>query len=586
MNKTYELDSYPILTGRHWLALVIGLFLFLVFFGLTQTAATLSIIIKTPFTWSSSGEAYFWLAHALLLFPGGCLIGYGLSPWLAGWLRKAWQRTERMPRKERTLALVLMFAAVVLTARLSHTIILSDYPITDDEYAVKFGGQVLAQGKVMTPAPLPFEPFPKLYLFEKGGKITSFDWIGPQLAWAVAEITHSGPLIFAVLAATTALCLAVLMGSLLSPGYGSAAFVLFFFSPMAFALSATTHAHLLSRAMIAVTLLCYVMAGKKGTLKSWVLTGLALGSSLCCRPIETAFILAPLFLHLALTEISREKRFTVPIRGILLGILLPFLVFLLHNQLVTGHYYFPARFASAGLDPGVTASSLWNRFGSNASYNLFMLTIWFLGPLGILLTVFGTLTNRFTKLLAAGLALVLAAGCFHDNQGIHIVGPIHYSECIVPLIIIGTYGLANIKRWMNRKGISFGVPAAVLTGALVLGLGLFNFWQAQALHKQASIQKDIYGFIETTLKENRVKKAVVLAPQFWVVWESIPRFKEIGTWVREWKKARPDLSDRTLILYDVPKAEAALREKFPDRVFFRLATRVSPPYLKLDPICP
>jgi len=338
VHKTNEPDHCPVLLRRHGLALIIGLFLFLAFLGLTQTAATLSIVIKIPFTWSSSGEAYFWLAHALLLFPGGCLIGYGLSPWVAGWLRNAWQRTERMPRKERTLALVLMFAAVVLTARLSHAIILSDYPITDDEYATKFGGQVLAQGKVMTHAPLPFEPFPKLFLFERTEKITSSDWIGPQLAWAVAEITHSGPFVFAVLAATTALCLALLMGSLLSPGYGSAAFVLFFFSPMAFALSATTHAHVLSRAMIAVTLLCYVMAVKKGTSKPWALTGLALGISFCCRPIETAFILAPLFLHLALTEISREKRLTFPIRGILLGALLPFAVFLLHNQLVTGHY--------------------------------------------------------------------------------------------------------------------------------------------------------------------------------------------------------------------------------------------------------
>lgn len=586
MHKTSGLDRLPVLSGKHWLALVIGLFLFLAFFGLTQTAATLSIVIKIPFTWSSSGEAYFWLAHALLLFPGGCLIGYGLSPWLAGWLRKVWQRTERMPRKERTWALVLMFAAVVLTARLSHTIILSDYPITDDEYATKFGGQVLAQGKVMAPAPVPFEPYPKLFLFERAGKITSFDWIGPQLAWAIAEITHSGALIFAVLAAITAICLAILTGSLLSPGYGLATFILFFFSPMAFALSSTTHAHLVSRAMIAVTLLCYVLARKRGTLKAWALTGLALGSSLCCRPIETAFILAPLFLHLALTEILGEKRLTVPIRGILLGALLPFLVFLLHNQLVTGQYYFPARFATQGLDSALATSSLWNRFGSNTSYNLFMLAIWFLGPLGILLAVFGTLTDRFTKLLAAGVALVLAAGCFHGNEGIHIVGPIHYSECIVPLIIIATYGLANIKRWMNQKMISFGIPAAVLIGTIILSLGIFNLWQARALHNQASIQKDIYGFIETNLKGKRIKKAVVLAPQFWVVWESIPRFKEIGTWVREWKKARPDLSDRTLILYDVPKAEASLREKFPDRVFFRLATQISPPYLRLDPIGP
>jgi hypothetical protein len=137
---------------------------------------------------------------------------------------------------------------------------------------------------------------------------------------------------------------------------------------------------------------------------------------------------------------------------------------------------------------------------------------------------------------------------------------------------------------MGRKGLPIGIPAAVLTGGLVLGLGLFNLWQARALHQQASIQKDIYGFIEMTLKQQRAKEAVVLAPQFWAVWESIPRFEQIGTWVREWKKARPDLSDRTLILFDIPEAEAALREKFPDRVFFRLTTRVSPPFLKLDPI--
>ena len=47
----------------------------------------------------------------------------------------------------------------------------------------------------------------------------------------------------------------------------------------------------------------------------------------------------------------------------------------------------------------MTSWSLWQRFGDNLSYNVLMLAIWFLGPMGLVLVAAGALTDRFTRLL-------------------------------------------------------------------------------------------------------------------------------------------------------------------------------------------
>ncbi len=135
------------------IALILGSFLFLTFFGLTQTATRLNITFHPPFTYSSPGEVYFWLAHALLLFPGACLIGYALSPVLAPHLRQIWSRVEGMSQREKIVALVVGFVLVTALARVLHSIVMLDFPFTDDEYATKFGGQVLAMGRLKVPAP-------------------------------------------------------------------------------------------------------------------------------------------------------------------------------------------------------------------------------------------------------------------------------------------------------------------------------------------------------------------------------------------------------------------------------------------------
>jgi hypothetical protein len=76
-NMNSLLPGPPVFRKGHLLAAVSGIFLFLCFFGLTQTYSRLFISFHPPFSNSSLGETYVWLGSLLFLFPAACLIGYG-----------------------------------------------------------------------------------------------------------------------------------------------------------------------------------------------------------------------------------------------------------------------------------------------------------------------------------------------------------------------------------------------------------------------------------------------------------------------------------------------------------------------------
>jgi hypothetical protein len=585
-NIKSKLPGLAALRKGHILAAASGLLLFLCFFGLTQTYSRLFISFHPPFSNSSLGEVYLWLGSIIFLFPAACLLGYGAGPWLAPRLARAWKSLEEMSRKDQMIILVALSMIFLALARILHALVLLDFPITDDEYAARFGGQVLAMGKFRAPCPEPFAAFPQLFLIAKDGWVACKDWIGSQLGWAVAEITRTGALFFAFAAAVPALFLALIMRRRLSMGYGVAALVLFVCSPMALALSITTHAHLLSRAMLAVTIFLYIGAEEKKKFLPWLWTGLAAGLGFLCRPFETGFILLPLFLYVGVRSFTGNRKEWLPVGGLLTGGLGPLIVFGLHNWLLQGNILLPAYFASN--DPAMMAagSSLWTRFGANTSYNLLMLAIWFLGPAGILLASLGVFRDTFTRLMGLGVVSVLAAGLLHDNYGLHIVGPIHYSECAVPLVILAVHGIDELRRRLATRKGAFATLGCILVSILVLELGTFNLWNFRALNRQATIQSYIYGFIQENLDQRGVEKAVILAPQFGSLWSRNASFRNIGSFVFEWRRVRPDLQDKVMILHGIPNASEVLKKKFPDRPFFWIGNIDKPPFFELTPIVP
>lgn len=550
-------------------ARITGYMLLLVFFGLGATSAGLRITFRGNPTTSSPGELNFWLGHALLVFPASLLIGYGFGPQLGGLIRRVAGRVRTMNSRHRALGVLVLTVLAVAIARTGRSLFLLDFPITDDEYAVEFGGRILASGHAMTHLAIPREALPDLFLYFRDGAVGSFDWVGGQAVSALGQLSGLGSLVWTMLAAVPVPVLAILMGRRLGPQWGLAAAVLFLCSPMAVLLSMTTHAHLASRAFFALTLFAYWRADNQGGFGRWALAGCFLGLAFLCRPLEIAFLSAPLLVWIVVQTARRAPAYRLALPGLAAGAAAFALLFLWHSYAMTGNPLLPGRFADQN-HKDVTSPSLWARFGDNVSYNAFMLAIWFLGPLGLGLVAAGVLTDRFTKLLGATVVADLCLALFHDNSGLHIVGPIHYSECAVPLTIVATHGLANAVHGARRHLFDARTVVASIATALVLGLGTFTLMQALALRDQARIQRDVYAAIEMAVRDPGGRKAVVLTPWFFAVTSSVPAMRDLGTWVHDWRRPRLDLSDAVLFLRNDPRVESALRSQFPDRRFFRL----------------
>ncbi|WP_375761264.1 glycosyltransferase family 39 protein [Corallococcus exercitus] len=545
----------------------LGVFLVAAFFGLSQTSPGLRVTFQRPFTYSSPGELYLWLGHALLLVPGGALLGLALAPALAAPLGRWWRRVEAMDARERRAALLLLGGLAFVVARLGRFFFLRDLPVTDDEVSARFGGQVLASGHVLTPMLSPPLAQPGLFLYARDGLVSSFEWLGLQATWALSELTGTGSLLFALVATVPVMTVAWVATRRLGPAWGGVAAALVLLSPMSAMLSMTTHGHLLSRAALAVAVVAFLRAGERGA-RGWAVLGLVSGVSFLCRPFETLFFLAPFYLDLLWRMARRQLPVGPCLGGLALGWLLPVVAFLAFNHAVTGDALLPARVSMYTFPARLTQEdgTLLQRFGANTSYNVLMLAVWFLGPLGVALVALGAAWDRLTVLLSLAVVSLLGLGLFHDNHGIHAVGPIHYSECAPALALVAVHGWKRAVDFVRRASVSPRPLLLATGGSLAVGLGIFNVHHALALREQAAIHETVATFIH----DANLGRAVLLAPQYERVWRHVPEFRRVGSWVFEWAPPAPGDTEDVIVLHDGIGHFQALRERYPDRRFFRL----------------
>ena len=586
--KKLNIDGY---SWSHLISVIVGAFFITGFFSLGETYNGLWVRFITPFTnTSDSGESHFWLAHLYYLILATCLLGYGLCPVLAAPLMSLKEKIKNLSTRNFIIGLVCLFLAVVVVSKLGNSFVLQGYPITDDEYAAEFGGQVLASGHVKVPVPDWFKAYPERFLMQKDGFYTAFDWPGVQVIWALAIISGLGSIVFSMLAALPYIAIAIIIGIKFGKHWGAVSALMFICSPMAATLTITTHAHLASRAFLSLAILFYYLTTKKEKTVYWGAVGFFAGCSFFHRPFETAFLLLPLLFDVLYRLIKKEMTVKSLI-VLLVGVSLPLLVFGLLNNAVTGNPLLPGRFfAKSEIKPRKHTDFLaafksievfWNRFGANTNYNLMMLMVWFLGPIGVVLVAFGAKFDRFTKILTLCVLSHLCLGLFHDNHGLHMVGPIHYSEDVVFLTIIAMHGLYLIVQRIKRTNfVDLKTFASILVFSMVFGMGTFSAWQMKALNEQSHIQSEVYGWID----KQDLHNAVVLAPRFYEIWSisEIPaRYAKTGCVVFEWRMTKPDYSDDVLILRDVNSEIPKLRKAFPDRAFYRMTITDRPKGLKM-----
>lgn len=568
-----------------WPARITGAAFVLLFLGLTRAGSGFRIDCFPDFSVISQGELMLWIGHALLLLPGTMLLGAGFSSQIAYLLKKCVARCEALEGAGLIVGLAVLLVAATGVARLGNALVFQGYPVTDDEYAVKFGGQVLASGAVTVPEPPFVAAMPTRYFHFRDGAMTSMDWLGPQVVWAIAESTGTGNLIWSILAGIGLVSVSVASGRLLGRQWALVAAAVFGFSPMALALSMSTHAHLASRAFFAVAIVLLIEAIRRGDdWRLWCGFGLAVAISFDCRPFETGFLALPIGVDLVWRALRRRPESMRALAGVMAGAALPLLVFALHSWAVTGHPLVPPRFdMGASIPESLPVSSTWGRFGNGVAFNSLMLAVWFLGPLGVVLVLVGAWANRVTRLLSMGVVSVLGLGLLHDNFGIHTVGPIHYSECAVPLTLLATQGLYSIRGWLQEHTVSFATVASAVCLGLVVGLGVFSGFTLRGIQRQSEIQAAAYRRIDT-LVPGHGTKAIVLAPQFASVWRNDVDFAATGSWVFDWRRPRPDFEDDVLILHDTPDVTAELRRRFPDRSMFRLVLPATGFEFRLVPV--
>jgi hypothetical protein len=360
---------------------------------------------------------------------------------------------------------------------------------------------------------------------------------------------------------------------------------LFLFSPMAFGLSLTTHAHLVSRGLLALGFLLADRAERHPRTRAWWPAGIALGLAGLARPVEVAALIAPWLLHRAYRGLRGDAAALRVLAWLAAGAGLALALYLFHNLQVTGQPGVHARqlYVRPDLPPLAQLEGLdlfWQRLGANTLHNLFLLIIWFLGPLGAVWVVLGQGAGRTPRLLGLGVLALLGVGLLHDDHGIHPLGPMHYQDCAVPLTVLAVYGLRRMFRHLPAR--TRAPAASVLVLAVGIGLGVFNAWNSIALRRQALIQREILEAVHRA----ESPPALVFAPRFSRVVQSVPRYFATSSWVFEWPRPRPDLSDPVLVVHDAPGLREEIRALFPGRRAYELRLRDprTPPHLELAPI--
>ena len=559
---------------KHWTVLAFGVLMLLGFGSLNASDTGFQAIYGPLFGTLSSGELHLWLAWTLLAMPGSFMVAWAIAPKLAPRFAKFDGLEELSPSDEKKF----LFAATLLIAsfyRVMRALFLLDLPITDDEYSLSFGGQVLASGQLTTPLEIPPDMFPTLFLFATPeGNVTSFDFIGPQLIWAFSHVTGTGSWPFALLGALTLVGMWLALRAQMSAKWALAGTGLLFASPTMLGLSLTTHTHVASRAFLALFIAAYVWAKRTKSSKLWAAAGAAWGAAMIMRPVEVFLLTIPM---LIMTLWDLKKDAPLKSAGIFIAASAPMAAIEIARNLALSGSFLPLRMAQNAYPNRAVSEGflgfmdnpalLVNRIVHNVVTNIELLEIWFLGLPGLLLVIFGIANNTLNKRLAVGCALVLGFGIFHDNFGIHTLGPIHQSELLIAMSLFAVYGLRVIWSWMDEHELFVNKQRlAFVALGLALSLSILNLQNLLSVRRSQAIHQDIYAQVEAY---DFPEKAIVLIPQlphFWLKDAKSPR-----SWVFELRPpSPPEFADDPLLLRFTPTAREWVLKHYPNRPVFAL----------------
>jgi dolichyl-phosphate-mannose-protein mannosyltransferase len=551
---------------RPWAALS-GAGLCVAAFWVAGTAANHYVILYGRHGWAPP-EVAFLLNFVLLGLPCAALLSAALARWWGPRVAADFDRLPGLPGPSALRAAglaALIVGALIVLARYG---LLRDTAITDDENVYDFMARMWAGGHLSVPSPPP----EVRAFFENQFIVNDGRWYGIYAPGHPALLTL-GQGLGAIRWVTTieAMLTVLLAWGLADRVFGRRAALLtlglLVVSPFFVLISATMLAH--ATAALALTAFAYAAARalEAPAAKGWWLgAGCALGWDGLTRPLAAAAFSLPWLVLLALT-VRRDRRAAPGAALFVLAGATAAALFAGYNAAVTGSavrtgYEVFAKdygftFTLGSLPAAAPVAALYEFY-----YSLARLNFWLLGwPVSLALVPFARRTPAGLALGLGSLGTLLAYAVFRIPS-ITVVGPVHYGELAVPLLVLSASGLERLALAAERR---LG-PAArdrVLSAPLALTtVTILFFWPvyAPSLRQMATLARAPYDLVE----QAGLDHAVVFV-------QSLPALEAMpGAWVYRHRNNSPDLSDPVLFVNDLGAPDARLRAWLPGRKAYRM----------------
>ena len=454
--------------------------------------------------------------------------------------------------------------------------LLKDAVISDDEHAYAFMGQMFASGRIYVPSlPPPLRPFLDNQFIVNDGKMYGIYFPGHPAALAIGERLHAMawvptvsatltvPLAFGVARRIFGLRAALLTLPLLlvSP---------YFLFPSATLLAHSTAAFLLMAFVYAVLRL----REAPDAVRWWIVGGVALSWAVLTRPFSAPIFAVPWLVWLSADLGRRSPRRAMVgvavfclIGAGALGLLLAYQNALSGSPFISGYQTF-GRTHNVSLI-GITLEAA----PPLPSIHEFMFALarinfWLFGwPASLLLILFCRWNVAGRRLLTSIVYVLLLYGAISAGS-IHPVGPVHYSELAVPLVILSASGLERLVELGRGGAIAWGgagraavtIPLAATLCALVTFYPVYG----ASLRASADLTRAPYD----RLAERGIDRALVFV-------HSLPGiYISPYSWAYYRRNNSPDLNDPILFVnYLGPEKNMELMRLFPDRPAFSMGMR-------------
>jgi hypothetical protein len=520
-------------------------------------------------------ELAFLLHYLLFGLPAIALLTAALAGSAGPRLLEAFDRAAELPARETSAAVVCASALAFLLVTIVRFGFLKDAAISDDEHAYAFMGQLFATGRIYVPSlPPALRPFLDNQFIVNDGKMYGIYFPGHPTALAIGERLHAMTWVPTVSATLTVPLAFGVARRIFGQRTALLTLPLLLVSPYFLFPSAT----LLSHSTAAVMLMAFVYAVLRlletpDAFRWWIVGGVALSWATLTRPFSAPIFAVPWLVWVG-AELWRRRSGRAMGGAVVfcligagaLGLLLVYQNALSGSPFVSGYQTFSRMhhwgLIGRALDATPPLPSI-----HEFMFTLGRMNFWLFGwPISLFLILFYRRNDGGRRLLTSVVYVLLLYGAI-SAATIHPVGPVHYSELSVPMVILSASGLERLVELARGAMMPGGAARVVVTApvaAILCALVTFYPVYGGSLRASADLTRAPYEL----LAERGIDRALVFV-------QSLPALHVSPySWAYFRRNNSPDLTDPILFVnYLGPEKNKDFMRRFPDRPAFSMGMK-------------